>query len=302
MPEGDTIFRAARALNRALAGKTVKHFDTALAPLARRNDDEPVAGRVIEKVESRGKWLIVHFSGDLMLVTHMLMSGSWHIYRIGERWKMPRSKMRAVIATDNFEAVAFDVPVAQFHTARSLERSTMVPDLGPDLLNRNFSADEARSRLLAEADAEIADALLNQRVMAGPGNVFKSEVCFACRLNPFRKVATLSERDIECILDTARKFMAANVNDGSAGGIVTYSGARRTTHSAHPGDRLWVYGRQGKECRRCGAAVLMRKQGKGARSTYWCPECQPLLADASMPQVVKVEGWSVPVRRRKVGC
>jgi endonuclease-8 len=303
MPEGDTIFRSARALNRALAGKTVTRFDTALAPLASVNDNTPITGRIIEKVESRGKWLIMHFSGGLMLVTHMLMSGSWHIYRTGERWRQPKSRMRAVIATADFEAVAFNVPVAQFHTARSLERSTMVPKLGPDLLSEDFSETEARSRLMAQADSDVADALLNQRVMAGLGNVYKSEVCFACQVNPFRKVSTLTANEVDCILDRSRKFMAANVADGAGDGIITYIGPRRTTHAANQGERLWVYGRQGRECRRCGATVLMRKQGSGARSTYWCPECQPMPMAATDTQASQsVEGWSVPVRRRKVGC
>jgi endonuclease-8 len=287
MPEGDTIFRSARTLHRALAGQAVTRFETALATLARVDDDAPIAGRVIELVESRGKWLIVHFSGDLMLVTHMLMSGSWHIYRTGERWRMPRSNMRAVITTSEFQAVAFNVPVAQFHTARSLERCTTIPKLGPDLLRDDFSADEARARLLAHGDDDVADALLNQRVMAGLGNVYKSEICFACQVNPFRKVASLTKREIECILDTARKFLAANVTDGASGNIVTYSGPRRTTHAANHSDRLWVYRRHGKECRRCGAAVLMRKQGIGARSTYWCPDCQPMLQIADRSAVAK---------------
>jgi endonuclease-8 len=303
MPEGDTIFRSARALNRALAGKTVTRFDTALAPLASVNDNTPISGRLIEKVESRGKWLIVHFSGDLMLVTHMLMSGSWHIYRTGERWRQPKSRMRAVITTADFEAVAFNVPVAQFHTARSLERSTMVPKLGPDLLSENFSEEAAHARIVAHGDDEVADMLLNQRVMAGLGNVYKSEVCFACQVNPFRKVSTLTANEINCILERSLKFMAANVTDGAGDGIVTYTGPRRTTHAANRDERLWVYGRQGRECRRCGATVLMRKQGIGARSTYWCPDCQPMPIAASANQPSNsVEGWSVPVRRRKIGC
>lgn len=301
MPEGDTIFRSARALHRALAGKTVTGFDTALAPLASVHDNTPVTGRVIEKVESRGKWLIVHFSGDLMLLTHMLMSGSWHIYRTGERWRQPKARMRAVITTADFEAVAFNVPVAQFHTARSLERSTMVPKLGPDLLSDDFSETDARARLLAHPDDEIADALLNQRIMAGLGNVYKSEVCFACQVHPFRKVSSLTTNEVDCILDRSRKFLAVNVADSAGDGIITYTGPRRTTHAANQGERLWVYGRQGRECRRCGATVLMRKQGSGARSTYWCPDCQamPLQHDQTQPPV---EGWSIQVRRRKVGC
>src|ERR1700756_2190890 len=135
MPEGDTIFRSARALHRALAGTTVTGFETAYAPLTRVHDDAPITGRVIEKVESRGKWLLIYFSGDLILVTHMLMSGSWHIYRVGERWHRPRREMRAVIATAEFEAIAFNVPLAKFYTAHTLARNSTIPKLGPDLLS-----------------------------------------------------------------------------------------------------------------------------------------------------------------------
>jgi endonuclease-8 len=274
VPEGDTIFRSARALHQAFAGKTVTRFETAYAPLASVNDQSPVSGRTIERIESRGKWLLIHFSGDLILVTHMLMSGSWHIYRVGERWKRARSHMRVVLATSDLQAVAFDVPVARFHTARTLERFSGVAGLGPDLLGKGFAIDEAAARLLDRGDEEIGNVLLNQRVLAGIGNVFKSEICFACRVNPFRRVATLRAQDIECLLATARRFLAANVAGGAGDGIVTYTGGRRTTGSSNPAARLWVYRRAGSECRRCGAAILMRKQGPGARSTYWCPECQ----------------------------
>jgi endonuclease-8 len=294
VPEGDTIFRSARALNKALAGATVTGFETAYAPLASVNDNTPLAGRTIESVESRGKWLLMHFSGDLILVTHMLMSGSWHIYRSGERWRRGRQHMRVVIRTRDFEAVAFDVPVARFHTARSLERNTAIPRLGPDLLGQEFSEDDATARMRAHADEEIANVLLNQQVMAGLGNVYKSEVCFACKVHPFRAVASLSNMEIDCLVDTARKMMAANVLGTSGDRITTYTGARRTTGNANAAARVWVYGRQGQPCRRCGTAILMRKQGAGARSTYWCPECQP--NDAP------VTGWASPIRRKKVGC
>jgi endonuclease-8 len=235
----------------------------------------------------------MHFSGDLILATHMLMSGSWHVYRTGERWHRSRREMRAVIATAEFEAVAFNVPVAKFYTARTLARSTAIPKLGPDLLGQSFDADEAASRLQAHPEAEIANALLDQRVMAGIGNVFKSEICFACGVHPFRTVSTLAPAEVACLLDRARRFLEANVRDGAEAGIVTYTGARRTTHSADPGARLWVYGRRGKECRRCGTTILMRKQGPGARSTYWCPQCQP-----PPPGMAKVEGCSIAIRRR----
>jgi endonuclease VIII len=281
VPEGDTIYRAARALGHVLEGKVVTRFETALAPLASVDDNAPLAGRTVDKVESRGKWLLIHFSGDLILVTHMRMSGSWHIYRGGERWHRSRREMRAVIATTDFEAVAFNVPVAKFYTARTLERNSTIPKLGPDLLGADFAADEARARLLAHGDEEVANVLLNQRVMAGLGNVYKSEVLFACGVHPFRPVSALTNAEVDCILDRAKRFLEANVREGGDGGMVTYTGLRRTTRAADPGARLWVYRRQGKECRRCGAAILMRRQGPGARSTYWCPVCQPELPGMS---------------------
>lgn len=279
MPEGDTIYRAARALQKALGGKVVTGFETGLAKLARVDDDAPLVGRVVEKVESRGKWLLMHFSGDLVLVTHMLMSGSWHLYRTGERWQMGRRNMRVVIRTVDWEAVGFNIQVAEFYTAWALERSSQVPKLGPDILAENFTVEDGVARLAAYArenpDAEIAVVLLNQRVLAGLGNVYKSEVAFAAGVNPFRVMRTITPREMEVMVDVAQRYMRANVVDGTGEGIVTYSGSRRTTHSMDHEERLWVYRRQGLECRRCGTTVMMRKQGVQARSTYWCPECQP---------------------------
>jgi endonuclease-8 len=274
MPEGDTIFRSARTLHQALAGETINLFETAYAALASVNDQSPVAGRTVEKVDSRGKWLLIHLSGDLILTTHMLMSGSWHIYRVGERWKRARTHMRIVLGTADLVAVAFDVPVARFYTARTLERFAGVAGLGPDLLGKQFAADEAALKLRERGDEEVGNVLLNQRVMAGVGNVFKSEICFACGVHPFRKVATLSAQEIDCLLATARRFLAANVADDAGDGIVTYTGGRRTTGSSNPAGRLWVYHRAGEDCRRCGTTILTRKQGIGARSTFWCPDCQ----------------------------
>jgi endonuclease-8 len=299
MPEGDTIFRVARTLHSALAGERVILFETAYAALASVNDNAPVAGRTIERVESRGKWLLMHFTGDLILVTHMLMSGSWHIYRRDERWRRARSHMRVVIETEHWQAVAFDVPLAQFHTTRSLARHTTIPALGPDLLGSEFAEDNAAARIRVQAGAEVADVLLNQRVMAGIGNVFKSEICFACGVHPFRKVSTLQAEEIDCLVHTARRYLVANVSEGAGDAIATYTGARSTTGAADPGARLWVYRRQGRACRRCGESILMRKQGLGARSTYWCPQCQPMKT-SDQQIAAQVEGFSFPLRRRKI--
>jgi len=274
VPEGDTVFRSAQTLQRALAGKKIAAFESAYAPLARVDDDTPLVGRTVESIESRGKWLLMHFSGDLILVTHMLMSGSWHIYRRGEKWRRPKSSMRILIAVDDFEAVAFDVPVARFHTEDSLARQSAIPQLGPDLLGAEFAANEATRRLQSQASEEVANALLNQQVLAGIGNVFKSEICFVCGVDPFRLVSTLRDAEAQSLVDSARRLMQANVAENASGSITTYTGGRRTTGADNPGARLWVYRRKGKPCRRCGSAILMRKQGSGARSTYWCPSCQ----------------------------
>lgn len=274
MPEGDTIFRAARTIKRALAGQVVTRFETQLPHLQRIHDDSPIIGRAVEDVSASGKWMTMRFSGDLILLTHMLMSGSWHIYRPGEKWQRPRHEMRIVIGTEKFEAVAFKVQVAEFHSVASLARREGFSQLGPDVLSSEFDEQQATANLHAQADMEVAEALLRQHVMAGLGNVYKSEVCFACRVNPFRKVATLTDADITCLIRTSRKFMAANVSDTSGSQIVTYTGFRRTTRRADPGERLWVYARRGSPCRRCGTSIESRKQGRDARVTFWCPNCQ----------------------------
>lgn len=307
MPEGDTIFRTARALQKAIGGKLVTAFDTGLAKLASVNDDKPLVGRTVEKVEARGKWCLIFFSGDLILVTHMLMSGSWHIYRTGEKWWMGRDRMRVAITCGDMQAVAFNVPVAEFYTAKAMERSSMVPKLGPDILAGDFTVERGvqalRERAQTHPEDEVGVALLNQRVMAGLGNVYKSEVPFAAGVNPFRRLSTLTAIEMEKMSEVSQKYMKANVVDGAGDGIVTYSGNRRTTHSMDRSDRLWVYGRQGQECRRCGAKIMMRKQGEQARSTYWCPECQPWVAAEGQSAEAPV-GRQVDVKgiRRRPSC
>jgi endonuclease VIII len=273
MPEGDTIFRAARTLDRALAGRTVTRFESVFPQLTRIDVDRPLAGRSVERVTSRGKHLLIWFSGDLVLRTHMRMNGSWHIYRPGERWRRPRYEMRIVLSTDAFEAVAFTVPVAELGTRAAIERK--LADVGPDPLDEAFDAVAAAERLRARGDAAIADALLDQGAISGIGNVYKSEVLFAAGVSPFTCVAMLDAGTLERIVTLAVKLMRANVTDGSTAAIVTYTGFRRTTRRSDPSERLWVYGRAQKPCRRCGTPISRTKQGPHARSTYWCSTCQP---------------------------
>ena len=262
MPEGDTIHRAARTLHAALAGRTVTKFESVFPQLARTE----VRGRTVESVDAAGKNLLMHFSGDLHLRTHMRMNGSWHIYKPGERWRKRFSDMRIVIETDAWVAVAFNVPVAEMHDSRSLGRQDDLLHIGPDFLGEEFDFDEARRRIRARGDGEIADVLLNQRVVAGIGNEYKSELLFLARVNPFARVDEVSAEQLDAILNISRKVMLANINKRSPARITNFSLDRRNWQ--------YVYGRGGKPCLKCGTAIQYAKQGKDARGTYWCPRCQ----------------------------
>ncbi|WP_157899779.1 Fpg/Nei family DNA glycosylase [Luteitalea pratensis] len=319
MPEGDTIFRAARTLHRALAGQVVTRFETQYAQIARVHDDAPITGRIVEKVESRGKHLLIYFTGTgyrvpgtgcrlldegghepgigsresgvvtpattagtrrgevegpLVLRTHMLMSGSWHIYRAGEAWHRSPSAARVVVGTAAFVAVGFAVPVAEFVPASALEQDETIGRLGPDLLSPDFDAGEAMARLAASGRPTVAEALLEQRSVAGIGNVFKSELLFLARLWPFVPPAEVTEAQWARMMRDAHVLLKANVIDPAEAGVLTWRGARRTTGRSNPTQRLYVYGRHGRPCRRCGTAILVRHHGEHNRSTYWCPACQ----------------------------
>jgi endonuclease-8 len=278
MPEGDTIFRTARTLGRALTGKVITRFESGYAQLAVADDNMPFAGQTITQVEARGKWLLIYLSAGSILVTHMLMKGSWHIYRPGERWQEMRSNARIILETSDFVAVAFRVPVARMHTTESLARDKAIPKPEGDVLRETFDTAAAVRRMQSRTTEELAHVLLRQHVLAGVGNVFKSEICFLLGHSPFKKIADLTAQQLEEIVNTAQRLLAANVLEDSGDGIVTYRGMnRRTTRNADPGANLWVYGRKGEACRRCGTIIQRCLQGPDARSTYWCPTCQPLI-------------------------
>jgi endonuclease VIII len=274
MPEGDTIFRAAATLQRALGGKRVERFESVFPALTRVDDDHPFTGATIDSVRAHGKHLLMEFSNGYVLRTHMRMNGSWHIYRPGEPWRRSRHRMRVLVATADFEAVGFDIPVAEFIKARAVAKHAELSKLGPDVLAGDFNRDEAVRRLRERGTSEIADALLSQRVMAGLGNVYKSEVLFLCGVNPFTRVDALVDEQIDRLVDTGRSTLVTNVS-GAVAPMTTYTSLRRTTRRSDPSARLWVYGRARLPCRRCGTAIEVRKQGIGARLTYWCPTCQP---------------------------
>jgi len=265
-------------MGRALIGKPITGFRSNYPLLTRFHDDTPITGQTVDGVEARGKWLLIHFSGGATLVTHMLMNGSWHLYRRGERWRRPARDMRIVIENSEYQAIAFTVPVARIYTAEALAREKRIPPPASDVLSEDFDPVAAAARVRSCAGEEIGDVLLHQQVLAGVGNVFKSEICFVEGINPFCLVAALSDEQVSALIRTGQKLVSANIFEDSGNMIVTYRGQqRRTTHNTSPQESLWVYGRSGAPCRRCGTAIRHRLQGPDARVTFWCMTCQPML-------------------------
>src|SRR3954471_19923744 len=224
MPEGDTIFRAARTLHRALAGRIVTRFESVYPALTRVDSDAPLTGRTIEAVSSRGKHLLMSFSGDLVLHTHMRMHGSWHIYRNGERWRAPGHEMRVCIGTDVYVAVGFSIPIAEFLTAEQLARHVQIQSLGPDLADPSFNRDDVLRRMAEHGSEPIHDVLLNQRVLSGIGNVLKSEVLFIARISPFTPAAAIGGDTFDRLMDVSLKLM--KMNTAQSPGMPPMSGRR----------------------------------------------------------------------------
>ncbi len=266
MPEGDTIFRTAAVLRAALSGRRVSGARAQPRPGMRRVPDlSRLVGATVVRVEARGKHLLIGFDNGLTLRSHLRMSGSWHRYRPGEPWRRPMREASAVIETAEAVAVAFNTPTVELLTDADLRRSAPLNTLGPDLLGRAFDAGEALARLRARNADELGNALLDQRAVAGIGNVYKSEVAFIEGLDPWSAVQQFDDAELERTLRTARRLLQAN----------TRGGTRVTTASPRRGQELWVYGRAGRPCRRCGTVIEMRRQGELARQTFWCPRCQP---------------------------
>jgi endonuclease-8 len=267
MPEGDTIARAAAALDRALAGSAVTAFATGLAHLARVDVDTPIAGRTIDRCQARGKHVLMRFSGDLTLRTHMRMHGSWHLYRPGERWRRSPRSARIQIDTAAWVAVAFDVPVAEFVRDADLARHRPLASLGPDLADPGFDRADALARLAAPPERPIGDAILDQRAIAGLGNVLRAETLFLAGVHPDTPAGTLPPDVLSRIVETGARLLQENARAAA--------GTRNTTHRIAPGEALWVYQRTGEPCRRCGTAIRSAAPGVDARRVYWCPGCQP---------------------------
>jgi endonuclease-8 len=255
VPEGDTIHRTAARLRPALEGKTVASFTG-----ARLVQSGPASGTVIDGVEAKGKYLLVHFGDGTTLETHMKMSGSWHLYRVGERWRRSASAARAVIETEEgWVAVCFSAP----HV--TLVASWSGPDhLGPDLCSPTPDLAAAVERFtLTDAATPLAVALLDQRICCGVGNVYKSEVMFACRLHPLTPVGAIDVTARRDLVTTAHTMLRQNLESGP-----------RSTVVVDGKKGLAVYGRKGLPCVVCGDTVRRATHGEHARSTYWCDRCQ----------------------------
>ncbi|HYN63298.1 MAG TPA: DNA-formamidopyrimidine glycosylase family protein, partial [Candidatus Limnocylindrales bacterium] len=232
--------------------------------LARVPSLERLIGSSVESVEARGKHLLIGFTGDVGLRAHMRMRGSWHRYAPGEPWRLARSRASCVLETDTAVAVCFDAPEVELLTDADLARHPRLRALGPDLLSASFRAEEAVRRLRERAAVPLGEALLDQQALAGIGNVIKSETCFMERADPWAPVSSASDGQLLALVDRARRLLAAN----------TGGGRRVTTGVGAPGASLWVYGRAGRPCRRCGTQIRAARQGEQGRMTYWCPRCQ----------------------------
>lgn len=258
MPEGDTIHRAARTLEKAIGGRTVTR---AWSAEEEHRAIEALTGATVARVEARGKHLLVRFADGRTLHTHMRMDGSWHIYRPGEQWMRSERGAVAVLETDTWIAVCFDAPLVEL-AAAGVEPE-LVRKLGPDLLDPSADLDEAVARLRRWSELPIGEAIMRQSLVAGIGNVYKSETLFLVHVDPFAQVGALGDDVIRAILVEARRLMKQSL-----------AGNTRVTRRRFGGSRLWVYGRSGKPCFECGTPIRMRRQGDAGRSTYFCPRCQ----------------------------
>jgi endonuclease-8 len=270
MPEGDTLYRIAAGLRPYLVGRPV------IAASARQPGPraEALVGATITSVESLGKHLLIRFDTGLELRSHLGLRGSWHRYSPAERWRRPPSRARIVLEVPGAVAVCFDAPTVELFESRAEPIHQVLSVLGPDLLDPEFSRTgeaEALHRLRdpARASMTIAEALLDQQALAGIGNVYKNEVLFIERVDPFLAVGEVGDDILRDLVRTARRLLIENLDRAS----------RITTDPGRAGGRgtgrLWVYGRSGRPCRRCRGPILDRRHGRLNRRTFWCPTCQP---------------------------
>ncbi|MEV7526049.1 DNA-formamidopyrimidine glycosylase family protein [Streptomyces sp. NPDC091371] len=261
MPEGDSVRRAATRLHAALAGKPLTRSDLRVPRFATAD----LTGRVTLDVTPRGKHLLARFEGGLTLHSHLRMDGAWHVFPAGERWHGgPAHEIRAILGTAGHTAVGYRLPVLEL--IRTAEEGRAVGHLGPDLLGPDWDPGLAAANLLSDPARPLGEALLDQRNLAGIGNVYKAELCFLAQVTPWTPVGALPdpEATLPRLTAAAHRLLAANAGDTPR--------RRNTTGSRRPGQDLFVYGRTHAPCLRCGTPV--REAPQDDRPTYWCPRCQ----------------------------
>ncbi len=267
MAEGDTIYRIAAGLRPLLVGHPViAAHTTTRAQVAR------LVGTTIESIETVGKNLLIHFSGGLTVRTHLRMRGAWYTYPPRGPWRHPAARAVLVLEVDGTVAVCFDAPTVELFATRSMGLHPVLSRLGPDVLNETFDPGLALARLRDphRATTTIAEALLDQTVIAGVGNVFRSEILFIEGVAPTTPVETLDDDLLARLVATARTLLLANVDDRRPRTRTTTGGAREAS-----GGPLWVYGRAGRPCRRCRTLIRVRPIGRDLpRNVWWCPRCQ----------------------------
>jgi endonuclease-8 len=259
LPEGDTVWLAAQRMHAALAGRVLVRSDFRVPQLATTD----LSGRQVLEVVPRGKHLLTRVEGGLTLHTHFRMDGSWHLYAPGDRWSGgPAWQVRVVLENAEWQAVGYRLPVVEL--LDTADEGRAVGHLGPDVLAGDWDADEAVRRLRADAGAEIGMALLDQRNLAGLGNLYRTEVLFLRGLTPWTRVADVP--DLEALVERGRRLMVANRGHWE----------QSTTGSLRRGETHWVFERTGQPCRRCGTRIVTAEQGAApyARLSYWCPRCQ----------------------------
>lgn len=276
MPEGDTVYRTATVLRRVLQGKRLTGFDTTVAQVAAMTARHAMVGREVHEVSARGKHLLIVFrdlaagpSADLALHTHLRMTGSWHAYRAGVPWRTPARFAKVVLRADGVVAPCFSAPVVELLTAPEMRRHPALSGLGPDATAEAFDAGEVLRRLRARPDVSIAEGLVLQQALAGVGNVFKSEILFLERVNPFMRVGDVPDEVLRRVVAQSRRLLVANRGPS----------LRQTRATLDPGGRIWVYRRSGRPCYECRTPIHMRRQGDDARSTYFCPRCQGVICE-----------------------
>lgn len=260
MAEGDTVFATAAHLHEALATRALTRTDFRVPRFATVD----LSGQTIREVVSRGKHLLVRTDGAVSIHSHLGMDGSWRLYAPGEQWRGRSFEIRVVLETERLVAVGHRL--RRLEVLRTTAEAEVLRNLGPDVLGPDWDAAEATRRLTASPQRELGEALVDQSVMAGPGNVYRSEVCFLAGIDPRTRVEAVP--DPTELVDLMKSTMERN-----RGG-----GRRMTTDDPRRGHELWVYGRRGQPCRRCGTSVLTFMQGAVGeeRVAYVCPRCQPL--------------------------